>query len=132
MDLIGADPTEGKQRIGYDDRRANRRYGIPLNVRWKLRHGKPAADSGTGTTVDVSSSGLFFKTDRELPVGVTIELSIAWPVLLRNVAPLQLKVVGEVVRTAGRRVAVRIRHHEFRTAAMVVVRGGTNAMAVQQ
>jgi len=35
-----------------------------------------------------------FETDRELPSGLNIELSIAWPVLLHNVAPLQLVVAG--------------------------------------
>jgi hypothetical protein len=75
-------------------------------------------DSGTGTTVDVSSGGLLLEIGQELAPGVMIELSIAWPVLLHNVAPLQLVVAGRVVRAQGRRVAVRMIQHEFRTAGV--------------
>jgi hypothetical protein len=56
--------------------------------------------------------------DRELPSGLNIELSIAWPVLLHDVAPLQLVVAGRVVRTTGQRVGVRMIQHEFRTVSM--------------
>ena len=38
-----------------------------------------------------------------------------WPVLLHDVAPLQLVVIGRVVRAAGRRAAIRMVQHEFRT-----------------
>ena len=99
------------------DRRSWRRYPVALAIRWKLLLGKSMLESGTGTTQDLSSHGMLFQTDREIRPGLGIEISIAWPVLLHNVARLQLLMVGEVVRAAGGRVAVRIRHHEFRTVA---------------
>ena len=113
-------PAEG-QKIG-GERRADRRYDIALNVRWKLIRRRRVLDSGTGVTVDVSSGGLMFQTDRELPSGLNVELSIAWPVLLHNVAPLQLVVAGRVVRTVGQRVGVRMTQHEFRTVGVPVER----------
>jgi len=106
--------AEEGQTIG-GERRSDRRYDIALTVRWKLIRRRRVLDSGTGRTVDVSSGGLMFETDRELPSGLNIELSIAWPVLLHNVAPLQLVVAGRVVRTVGQRVGVRMTQHEFRT-----------------
>lgn len=105
------------EKIG-GERRSDRRYDINLNVRWKLIRRRRVLDSGTGKTVDVSSGGLLIETDRELPSGLNIELSIAWPVLLHNVAPLQLVVAGRVVRTTGQRVGVRMVQHEFRTVSM--------------
>lgn len=111
------DQSAESQKIG-GERRADRRYDIALNVRWKLIRRRRVLDSGTGTTVDVSSGGLLFQTDRELPSGLNIELSIAWPVLLHNVAPLQLVVAGRVVRTIGQRVGVRMTQHEFRTVGL--------------
>jgi hypothetical protein len=78
---------------------------------------KKVDESGTGMTVDLSSHGMLFETDRELRPGVGIQASIAWPVLLPNATRLQLVIGGEVVRAAGVRAAVRIRHHEFRTVA---------------
>jgi hypothetical protein len=102
------------------ERRSDRRYDLTLNVRWKLIRRRRVLDSGTGKTVDVSSGGLLFETDRNLPSGLNIELSIAWPVLLHNVAPLQLVVAGRVVRTAGQRVGVRMTQHEFRTVGVPI------------
>jgi len=114
---------ETDQKIG-GERRTDRRYDLALNVRWKLIRRRRVLDSGTGTTVDVSSGGLLFQTDRELPSGLNIELSIAWPVLLHNVAPLQLVVAGRVVRTVGQRVGVRMTQHEFRTVGVAAERRG--------
>ena len=109
-----AEQPEAGQKIG-GERRADRRYDLALNVRWKLIRRRRVLDSGTGKTIDVSSGGLLFETDRPLPSGLNIELSIAWPVLLHDVAPLQLVVAGRVVRTVGQRVGVRMTQHEFRT-----------------
>jgi hypothetical protein len=45
-----------------------------------------------------------------------VELSISWPVLLHNVAPMQLVATGKIVRCDGRQVAIQTVQHEFRTA----------------
>ncbi|HUI55182.1 MAG TPA: hypothetical protein VLY04_09430 [Bryobacteraceae bacterium] len=68
--------------------------------------------------MDLSSGGVFFDCGRSLPVGLNAELAIAWPVLLHNVAPLQLIVSGRIVRSTGSRNAIRIAQHEFRTMAI--------------
>src|SRR5262249_967671 len=97
------------------DRRYDRRYGIALEVRWKLVRRRKVLDSGTGRTVDLSSGGILFDAGRQLPVGLNVELSIAWPALLHNVAPMQLAVSGRIVRTHGNRTAIHMNQHEFRT-----------------
>jgi PilZ domain-containing protein len=102
------------------ERRADRRYEVKLAVRWALVYRRRVLDSGDGITVDLSSGGILFETDRQLPVGRNITLSIAWPTMLNQATPLQLRIDGLVIRTAGRRVAARIERHEFRTA------GGSN------
>ena len=122
-----AEQAAADDKIG-GERRSDRRYDLALNVRWKLIRRRRVLDSGTGKTVDVSSGGLLFETDRQLPSGLNIELSIAWPVLLHNVAPLQLVVAGRVVRTTGQRVGVRMTQHEFRTVGMPVEHRGEVAV----
>lgn len=118
--------SEG-EKIG-GERRTDRRYDLSLNVRWKLIRRRRVLDSGTGITIDVSSGGLLLETDRELPSGLNIELSISWPVLLHNVAPLQLVVAGRVVRTTGQRIGIRMTQHEFRTMSIPVERRHEAAM----
>jgi hypothetical protein len=109
--------AEGEQRIA-GDRRQDRRYALQLDCRWKLIRRRRVLDSGTGNTIDLSSGGLQFDAGRHLPEGLNVELSINWPVLLHNVAPMQLVVSGRIVRARGRMIAVRSVQHEFRTVGV--------------
>jgi hypothetical protein len=108
-------PDKGPERIS-GDRRRDRRYEIVLDTQWKLIRRRKVLDGGSGRTVDVSSGGVLIETGRPLPVGLNLEVSIAWPVLLHNAAPLQLVVAGRIVRSQGNLVAIRTVQHEFRTA----------------
>lgn len=109
------------------ERRSDRRYTLHLELRWKLIRRRRILEAGQGVTVDFSSGGVLFECDRSMPVGLNVELSIAWPVLLHNVSQLQLVVSGKVVRSQGRRTAIRMTQHEFRTMAHPAERrsGGT-------
>jgi len=110
----------GGDRIG-GDRREDRRYQLQLECKWKLIRRRKVLDTGTGHTIDVSSGGLLFDAGRHLPEGLNVELSIAWPVLLHNVAPMQLVASGKIVRSSGRRVAIQTVAHEFRTSGISAV-----------
>ena len=70
---------------------------------------------GSGLTINVSSSGLSFTSDRPLSIGQRLDLSVDWPVRLRGDIQLQLVLSGVVVRTTGVVTALRIERHEFRT-----------------
>ncbi|MGB7762732.1 MAG: PilZ domain-containing protein [Bryobacteraceae bacterium] len=104
------------------DRRRDKRYELQLDVRWKLIRRRRLLESGEGRTLDVSSGGILFDAGRPLPAGLNVELSVTWPVMLHNVAPLQLLVYGKIVRSEGRRTAVRMMQHEFRTAGAAMER----------
>ena len=101
---------------GFSERRTGRRYEVSLKVRWKIMHRRRLLEAGTGMTLEMSSGGILFKSEQRLPPENTIELAIAWPVLLHNTLPLQLIISGRVLRISGQHVAVRILQHEFRTA----------------
>jgi PilZ domain len=100
------------------ERRAARRYEIALKLRWKIIRRRRLLETGTGTTMDLSSNGILFMSDQLFPDEGSIELSIAWPVLLHNTLPMQLMVTGRVVRVSGQRVAIRMLQYEFRTARL--------------
>jgi c-di-GMP-binding flagellar brake protein YcgR len=100
------------------NRRQDRRYHLHLDLKWKLIRRRRVLDTGTGQTVDVSSGGILFDAGRHLPEGLDMELSIAWPVLLHNVAPMQLVATGRIVRADDRRVSIQTMQHEFRTAGI--------------
>ena len=129
MDSMSDWGEETKQNESINgDRRSDRRYGIHLDLKWKLIRRRRVLDSGVGHTVDLSSGGILFDPGRPLPVGLNVELAISWPVLLRNVAPLQLIVAGKIVRGGQNRAAVCMVQHEFRTSGIQAdQRGASNS-----
>src|SRR5437764_8820031 len=92
--------TEGDEISG--DRRHDQRYELKLDVRWKLIRRRRVLETGTGHTIDMSSGGILFDAGKQLPEGLNVELSITWPALLQNMAPLQLVASGRIVRSQGR------------------------------
>ena len=100
------------------DRRQDRRYTISLELRYKLIRRRRVVETGIGRTLDLSSGGIKFEADRPLPVGFNVELSIEWPAMLLNVAPMRLIVTGRILRADYSRIALRTIQHEFRTQGL--------------
>ena len=99
-------------------RRRDRRYALQLDLRWKLVRRRRVLETGTGRTLDVSSSGILLDAGRPLPEGHNLELSVFWPVLHQNVSPLYLSVIGRIVRSEGCLAAVQMVQHELETAGI--------------
>jgi hypothetical protein len=97
------------------ERRASTRFPLTLQVRYVVLGRRAPAETGTGRTIDLSSSGLSFTAERPLPAGHKIDVSIDWPVLLGGGVQLQLIMSGKVVRSNGSATALQIERHEFRT-----------------
>jgi PilZ domain len=97
------------------DRRSRRRYPIDLVVQYKIFGQYQIVQSGKGKTINLSAGGIACAFDEILKPGSTIELSIAWPVLLNKTCPLKLVVSGKVVRSDAALTAVRMERYEFRT-----------------
>jgi len=108
------------------DQRLSRRYPIALEIEYKLLRKGRVERFGLGRTLNVSSNGVLFETNEPLPPGSSIELLVHWPFLLEGVCPLKLVIRGSVVRSDSKNVAVRNKHHEFRTA------GARSLIHVQQ
>jgi hypothetical protein len=106
-----------EQRV---DHRANGRYPISLEVKYKLLRGDRVIRVGSGRTVNISSGGVLFETDEVLPPTGFVELAIQWPFLLRKVCSLKLVMRGRIVRRDyhSKATAVRAHSHEFRTAGV--------------
>ncbi len=101
------------------DRRQDRRYEINLDVKWKLISAPPRSrHRHRGKPLICRAACILFDAGRHLPEGLNVELSITWPVLLHNVAPMQLLASGKIVRSTGRKVAIQTVQHEFRTVGI--------------
>ena len=121
---------EVTRAAGFTERRTGRRYGLKLDLNWKLIRRKKVLDSGAGHTIDLSRDGILFDAGRPIPGRLNVELTVVWPVRLHNVEPLELFVTGRVVRSTGHRVAIRMTQHSIRKAAASANhRGASHAAA---
>lgn len=67
---------------GFPDRRHTSRFPVTEDVKYTVVHSRALKTSGTGKTLNFGSGGLLFTTEERLPLGRTVELSVAWPALL--------------------------------------------------
>ncbi len=127
MGLVGSGPEPMDRRAGAvdsglslvgrsdsPDRRAAVRFPIEQEVRYKV-FSRTTIEVGTGRTVNMSSNGVLFTTERMLVPGERLEVSVNWPAHLDNKCPLKLVTTGRVVRSDQGRAAIAIERYEFRT-----------------
>jgi|SRR5579871_4510133 len=97
------------------ERRASVRFPMALNLSYRTAK-LIAMPAGSGETINMSSHGVFFVAEHSLAEGERLEMALEWPAPVSRDVPLQLYVIGKVVRSSGRYIAVAIHHHEFRPA----------------
>jgi len=114
------------------ERRAKKRFVMEREIRYRVLEQDKIIAVGSGKTLNLSSAGVAFVTDRELPVGAFIEVSIAWPALLENRCPLQLIGFGRILRAGERTIACTLEQYEFRTLARVVPESAWSARSDQK
>ena len=100
---------------GGPERRTSPRFQTILDLRYTVMAPGPLKVSGRGHTLDISSSGVCFRSDRPLSLGQKIDAAIHWPVQLFGSVALQLIISGVVVRTEGKTTVVKIHRYEFKT-----------------
>lgn len=88
------------------ERRQRSRYSLKLAVRF---------GSSEGTIVNMSSGGVLIASNNQPPVGELVEMRIEWPSLLDRRIPLQLIVLGRILRRGPSRFAAALERYEFRT-----------------
>jgi hypothetical protein len=97
-----------------NERRTKTRYPLELTVQYQtLSERQPV--TGTGQTVNVSSSGMLITAEHELQEGALVKVTLEWPTLLNGKTALQLVTTGKVVRRQDSRWGVAFDHYQFRT-----------------
>jgi hypothetical protein len=90
------------------------RFPIEREVRYRVQN-RNTIEVGAGKTLNMSSTGVLFTTERTLHPGERVELSVAWPAHLDNKCPLKLVMVGRVIRSLDNVAAITVERYEFRT-----------------
>jgi hypothetical protein len=102
------------------ERRNKMRFPMTRELRYKLLEDERIMAVGLGSTTNVSSGGIAFHSNMDLPSGSFIELSISWPALLGDACPMRLIVFGRVLRGSGPAKVCTVEKWEFRTQARQV------------
>jgi hypothetical protein len=101
---------------GDSERRGADRFPIERELRYRILGKRASSEEGVGKTINISSNGVLFTTDKILVPGKRIEVSISWPAQLDNRCLLKLVARGKISRLEQGRAAVEILQYEFRTA----------------
>lgn len=110
------------------ERRLSMRFPIECAVRYETLNPRAGILAGNGKTLNISSSGVLFNSDHDLPVGTRLEVSINWPVQLNERCLLKLLVRGRIVRYRKGQLAMQIQQHEFRTQGCRFNNGNENCI----
>jgi hypothetical protein len=86
---------------GFEERRRGERYKLALPVQ---------LNDGTGTTCDISTSGIFFETERAYSIGNTIRLSLHFE---RETLQCEARVVRVEPRNGQFGLAVELTSYVF-------------------
>jgi hypothetical protein len=113
----GSDPHDKTDEVIalQAERRESARFPVHLELHYRGVYPGADTSTGIGRTLDISSSGILFSAQEQIPLGRSMEVSVTWPARLEGSCPLKLVAVGSVVRSEGNRTAVRILRYEFRT-----------------
>jgi hypothetical protein len=121
-----AEPLRSENSV---ERRRSSRFPIEREVRYKTLSQRSEVVQGAGKTLNISSSGVLFTADHELPVGTRLEVSISWPAQLNEKCLLNLVARGRVTRQESGHLALQIQQYEFRTQSISSIQNGKERIA---
>ena len=84
-----------------EERRAHPRILIESDVHYRVMRRGASGATGTGRTINMSSSGLLLTTDQPLPSGAQIEIEMDWPAKRKHGVPQKMILIGRIVRSEG-------------------------------
>src|SRR5690348_13597873 len=100
---MGLRPSRSEEAVVGLERRAHRRYVIEARLHYLI-----GGIRGEGSTFNIGSSGLLMNIGQVLPIGRKVQVMIEWPVRLEDHIPLDLVLIGKVLRGSSQGTAVRI------------------------
>ena len=108
--------TGPKPTFTEHERRKTTRFPLTGQAQYSV-----AGSQGHAPIRDISSGGVFLKTDRILRIGQSIRVLMDWPVLLEDRCPLRLVIDGKVLRSDQSGTAVKLTKYDFRIRPTLIV-----------
>lgn len=99
-------------RAAPEERRARPRYPVKLAVHFLIRYGKVMSICGEGTSINISSTGMLFRTAKRLIAGERVAAAVDWPAAVDG-TPAILVLHGKVIWMKGAQIGISISHYGF-------------------
>ena len=87
------------------ERRRAIRFEMELQVSYRPKYSKTV---NVGKLINISSVGILFAAQDDLPIEMLVEVIVDWPIKRNGEVPLTLSIHGRVVRHQARAVALEI------------------------
>ena len=100
---------------GQPERRRTRRYAIEQEVRYRVSYRDQISQAGVGRLINISLSGILFKSERPIFPGAPLTVVMNCAGLLDQTSPTELMIQGRVVRSNEKGTASTIERYEFRS-----------------
>ena len=101
------------------ERRLAERFALELDVSYEVLNKDYAAAVGKATTRNISRTGVLFDAGRRRSKGALsipgsiARLAIDWPVRYEDSIPIELHIIGKVIRSDQQGTAIKILRHGF-------------------
>ena len=105
---------------GQPERRRTRRYAIEQEVRYCVSYREQISQKGAGRLINISLSGILFKSERPIFPGAPLTVVMNCAGLLDQTPPTELMIQGRVVRSNEKGTASTIDRYEFRSESRAV------------
>ena len=100
---------------GQPERRRTRRYAIEQEARYCESYREQISQKGAGRLINISLSGILFKSERPIFPGAPLTVVMNCAGLLDQTSPIELMIQGRVVRSNEKGTASTIDRYEFRS-----------------
>jgi len=92
------------------------RFPIQRALHYRTLNRRAEIVEADGETLNISSTGILFTSDHQLPIGTRLEMRIEWPTEVNEKGFSRVMVVrGRVIREHAKGIfALRIKQYKFR------------------
>jgi len=90
-------------------------------MEFRLSEGAGGPKTGCGRVLNLSTSGVWFRSEFPLPISQKIELAIPWP-FSSETAGMELHINGRTIRADQNGCAVKILRYSFRSGSKAVLK----------
>ena len=98
---------------GQPERRRTRRYALEQELRYRVSYRDPLSQTGIGWLINISLSGILFKSERPIFPGAPLTVVMNCAGVLVQTPPTELMIQGRILRSNEKEPLQQSRNMKF-------------------